>query len=54
VLNQERLSQQQEVAQDLMTIVHCFSSRLYGLRNYRRQLRAALESDRAAGAPDQD
>jgi hypothetical protein len=30
------------------------SSRLYGLRNYRRQLRAALESDHAAGASDQD
>jgi putative resolvase len=54
VLNQERLSPEQEVVQDLMTIVHCFSSRPYGLRNYRRQLRAALESDRAAGAPDQD
>ncbi|MFC5479066.1 IS607 family transposase [Massilia suwonensis] len=53
VLNQERLSPEQEVVQDLMTIVHCFSSRLYGLRNYRRQLRAALESDHAAGAPDQ-
>jgi predicted site-specific integrase-resolvase len=54
VLNQERLSPEQDVAQDLMTIVDCFSSRLYGLRNYRRQLRAALESDHAAGAPDQD
>jgi putative resolvase len=54
VLNQECLSPQQKVVQDLMTIVHCFSSRLYGLRNYRRLLRAALESDRAAGAPDQD
>jgi predicted site-specific integrase-resolvase len=54
VPNQERLSPEREVVQDLMTIVHCFSSRLYGLRNYRRQLRAALESDHAAGAPDQD
>ena len=34
--------------------VHCFSSRLCGLYNYRRQLRAALEIDHAAGAPDQD
>jgi hypothetical protein len=32
VLNQERLSPEQEMVQDLMTIVHCFSSRLYGLR----------------------
>jgi putative resolvase len=54
VLNQERLSPEQEMMQDLMTIVHCFSRRLYGLRNYRRQLRAALESDHAACAPDQD
>src|SRR5271155_4744492 len=28
VLNQERLSPEQEMVQDLMTIVHCFSSRL--------------------------
>lgn len=33
VLNQEQLSPEQELAQDLMTIVPCFSSRLYGLRN---------------------
>jgi putative resolvase len=45
VLNQERLSPEQEMVQDLMTITHCFSSRLYGLRNYRRQLRAALENE---------
>jgi predicted site-specific integrase-resolvase len=54
VLNQERLSPEEEMVRDLMTIVHCFSSRLYGLRNYRRQLRAALESDHAAVAPHQD
>jgi predicted site-specific integrase-resolvase len=40
--------------QDLMTIVYGFSSRLCGLRNYRRQLRAALASNHAAGAPDQN
>jgi len=34
--------------------VHFFSSRLCGMRNYHRQLRAALESNHAAGAPDQD
>jgi len=27
VLNQERLSPEQEMVQDLMTIVHCFSLR---------------------------
>lgn len=45
VLNQERLSQEQEMAQDLMTIVHWFSSRLYGLRNYRKKLDEALKKD---------
>ena len=45
VLNQERLSPEQEMVQDLMTIVHCFSSRLYGLRNYRRKLTEALKED---------
>lgn len=45
VLNQERLSPEQEMVQDLMTIVHCFSSRLYGLRNYRKKLAEAMQED---------
>ena len=45
VLNQERLSPEQEMVQDMMTIVHCFSSRLYGLRNYRKKLNEALKQD---------
>jgi predicted site-specific integrase-resolvase len=45
VLNQERLSPEQEMVQDLMTIVHYFSSRLYGLRNYRKKLHEALKQD---------
>ena len=40
VLNQERLSPEQEMVQDLMTIVHC-----YGLRNYRNRLYEALKQD---------
>ncbi len=51
VLNQETLSPEQEMVQDLMTIMHCFSSRLYGLRNYRKKLKEALSSD-ATGAQD--
>jgi putative resolvase len=47
VLNQETLSPEQEVVQDLMTIVHCFSSRLYGLRNYRKTLTEALKGPQA-------
>jgi len=43
VLNTEKLSPEQEMVQDLMAITHCFSSRLYGLRNYRKALKAALK-----------
>jgi len=49
VLNQERLSPEQEMVQDLMTIVHCFSSRLYGLRNYRKKLDEALKKNAEHG-----
>ncbi|HSW69452.1 MAG TPA: IS607 family transposase [Gammaproteobacteria bacterium] len=45
VLNQDRLSPEQEMVQDLMTIVHCFSSRLYGLRNYRKKLDEVLKQE---------
>lgn len=46
VLNQERLSPEQEMVQDMMTIVHCFSDRLYGLRNYKKKLKEALALDK--------
>jgi predicted site-specific integrase-resolvase len=47
VVNLETLSPEQEMVQDLMTIVHCFSSRLYGLRNYRKALKKALQNDQS-------
>lgn len=34
VANQESLSPQQELVEDLMAIIHCFSCRLYSRRNY--------------------
>ena len=45
VMNQESLSPEQEMVQDMLSIVHCFSARLYGLRNYRNSLRQALADD---------
>ena len=45
VMNQESLSPEQEMVQDMLAIVHCFSARLYGLRNYRKALREALAVD---------
>jgi putative resolvase len=52
VMNTEMLSPEQELVQDLMSIVHCFSSRLYGLRNYRKALEKALKDESRASHPD--
>ena len=51
VMNSEELSPEQELVQDLLTITHCFSSRLYGLRNYRKALKKALSDDQSAQGP---
>ncbi len=49
VLNTESLSPEQEMVQDLMTITHCFSARLYGTQgvpgNYRKALQKAVKDD---------
>jgi putative resolvase len=47
VMNTETLSPEQEMVQDLMTITHCFSARLYGLRHYRKALDRALQEPQA-------
>jgi predicted site-specific integrase-resolvase len=41
-MNNQSLSPEQELTQDLLTILHGFSSRLDGLRNYRKTLKEAL------------
>jgi putative resolvase len=43
VANQESLSPQQELVEDLMSIIHCFSYRLYGLRNYSQEIQKAID-----------
>ena len=43
VINVEKTSPEQEMVQDLMAITHCFSARLYGLRNYKKALKDALK-----------
>lgn len=45
IVNQENLSPQEEVVNDLMTIIHCFSSRLYGLRNYKSKIKEVISND---------
>ena len=39
VANQESLSPQQEMVEDLMAIVHTFSCRLYGMRKYHKVIK---------------
>ena len=50
VVNGDTLSPEQELVQDLLSIVHLFSACLYGLRSYRKVIRdAALHKDQAPG-----
>ena len=39
IVNQESLSPQQEMVEDLMAIVHTFSCRLYGMRKYKQEIK---------------
>lgn len=43
VVNQESLSPQQEMIEDLMAIIHTFSCRLYGLRKYKKKIKEVIE-----------
>ncbi|KHD11412.1 recombinase [Candidatus Thiomargarita nelsonii] len=42
VVNQESLSPQQEMVEDLMAIIHTFSCRLYGLRKYKKDIKKVI------------
>lgn len=39
VLNVRDLSPEEEIVEDILTILHCYSSRIYGLRKYRNQVK---------------
>ena len=39
VVNNEKLSPQEELVQDLISIIHVFSCRIYGLRKYKKELK---------------
>jgi predicted site-specific integrase-resolvase len=38
VMNADSLSPEAEMTKDLLSIIHCFSSRLYGLRKYKKKI----------------
>jgi len=46
VVNQETLSPQQEIIEDLLAIVHTFSYRLYGLQKYKKLIKEDLKERR--------
>ncbi|NEP34545.1 MULTISPECIES: IS607 family transposase [unclassified Moorena] len=43
VLNERKLSPEQELVEDILSILHCFSARLYGLRKYQKQVTQAVQ-----------
>ena len=45
IINNEALSPESEMVQDLMAIIHCFSCRLYGLRRYKKIIKEAASDN---------
>jgi putative resolvase len=45
IINIESTSPQEELIEDLMTIIHVFSSRLYGLRKYKKEIKNDLYNE---------
>lgn len=43
VVNNEKLSPQEEMVQDLISIIHVFSCKIYGLRKYKKKIREDKE-----------
>ncbi|NEQ12105.1 MAG: IS607 family transposase, partial [Moorea sp. SIO4E2] len=41
--NERKLSPEQELVEDILSILHCFSARLYGLRKYQKQVTQAVQ-----------
>lgn len=43
VVNNEKTSPEQELIYDLISIIHVFSSKIYGLRKYKKEIRKELK-----------
>lgn len=52
VVNNERLSPQEELVQDIISILHVFSCRIYGLRKYKQKIKE--DADIAKELQDRD
>ena len=47
VVNNESLSPQEELVQDIISILHVFSCRIYGLRKYKKQIKEDDEIEKS-------
>ena len=47
VVNNESLSPQEEFVQDIISILHVFSCRIYGLRKYKKKIREDEEVEKS-------
>lgn len=47
VVNNESLSPQEEVVQDIISILHVFSCKIYGLRKYKKQIKEDEEVEKS-------
>ena len=45
VANQEKLSPQRELVEDVLAVIQSFSDRLYGLRKYKKQIKQMVEEN---------
>ena len=46
IVNNEELSPQEGLVQDIVSILHVFSCRLYGLRKYKKQIKEDKEIEK--------
>ncbi len=54
VLNDRKFSPEPELVQDILSIIHSFSSRLHGLRKYKSKLKEDLQTENPAFALEID
>lgn len=47
IVNNETLSPQEEIIQDLISIIHVFSCRIYGLRKYKKKIKGDEEIEKS-------
>jgi predicted site-specific integrase-resolvase len=54
VLRKKSLSPHEELVRDILSILHCFSARLYGLRKYEKQARLELQKETLSSDKEED